>query len=107
MAIPLLVVVVAIAMAFGLDRHRNRKRAAALTAIAVVVCAGSYVLLFLVSFARVGADLDRALVKWAAVTAAISIVLLSIEAWWLSRPTSSVPLVSSELPPPRPELRVG
>ena len=107
MAVPLLVAVIAIAMTFGLDRRRNRKRTAALTAVAVVVCVGTYVLLFILSFARVGADFDRALVKWAAVTAAISIVLLSVEAWWLRRSTSSIASTWSELPPPRPDQRAG
>jgi hypothetical protein len=88
-------------LAFGRDRRSGRKKAAALAAAAIVLCLGSYTMLMLVSFSRVGAQFDRALVTWAAVVAAIWIVLLSIEAWWLSRANSST------LPPPNPHHRIG
>jgi hypothetical protein len=101
MAVPLVAAVAGIALAFGRDRRSGRKKAAALAAAAIVLCLGSYTMLMLVSFSRVGAQFDRALVTWAAVVAAIWIVLLSIEAWWLSRANSST------LPPPNPHHRIG
>ena len=71
-----------------------------LIALAVLFVCLAYGMIALFSFGRVGAGLDRAIASWAVVVAAVGVFLISLEAWWLSRP-------AAELPPPTADQRLG